>query len=299
MLSWSGYVPNQFSRTCTNVLKLQTTRMFLRDWLACKDLISRLGHWESTSQVDQDALYDRHIRSNGSVPKDIYLAKKAFVLARPVYRPEQRYEDFTDASVEFENASLVGRAYGGNASFGPRGVEYVAFIGLRGDEEARVQRVWSRALGAGESRNYEGEHVYMPLSDMCVSKEDVNAFWQKNQNLELKLPNSGHLSNCVFCFLKGTSNLIQAYKSVRLDHLNSTSNGNKDTPMDVSWWARIEEQYGRDLQAEGRERTSNEAGVGFLGFFGMDSGITYRAIAEHGIQAFDQEHPLLPCDCTD
>ena len=36
LLSWSGYVPNQFRRTCTSRLKLEPTRRFLRDWLASR-----------------------------------------------------------------------------------------------------------------------------------------------------------------------------------------------------------------------------------------------------------------------
>ena len=36
LLSWAGFVPNQFQRTCTASLKLETTRAFLKDWFACK-----------------------------------------------------------------------------------------------------------------------------------------------------------------------------------------------------------------------------------------------------------------------
>ena len=47
LLSWSGYVPNQFSRICTQNMKLEATRLFLKDWLACKEAIPRLGHHAS------------------------------------------------------------------------------------------------------------------------------------------------------------------------------------------------------------------------------------------------------------
>ncbi len=43
LLSWSGYIPNQFSRICTRNMKLEATRLFLKDWLACKESIPRLG----------------------------------------------------------------------------------------------------------------------------------------------------------------------------------------------------------------------------------------------------------------
>ena len=35
LMSWSGYVPNQFRRICTVNMKLEATRHFLKDWLAC------------------------------------------------------------------------------------------------------------------------------------------------------------------------------------------------------------------------------------------------------------------------
>ncbi len=293
MLSWSGYVPNQFRRTCTATLKLETTRMFLRDWLACKKIIPRLGHWENKPQVDEETLYQRHRRNNGGVPRDIFLAKKKFVMSQPVCRPEQRYKDFSTASDAMDSKLLDGKAYGGNAVFGEGGVQYVAFIGLRGDEEARVQRVEARISGSSEVREYEGEHVYMPLSDMCVKKEDVKAFWRKNKDFELKLPATGHLSNCVYCFLKGTSNLTKVYESIHSECEADLPNSQQNTPMDVAWWARIEDTYTRDLTAEQR-------GIdGTVGFFGTNSKMTYRNIADRGVQALTETKAMLPCDCTD
>ena len=52
LLSWSGFVPNQFSRTCTKRLKLESTKLFLRDWLACKEGITRQGHHSDNSRLD-------------------------------------------------------------------------------------------------------------------------------------------------------------------------------------------------------------------------------------------------------
>ena len=294
LLSWSGYVPNQFRRICTKTLKLEITRMFLRDWLACKEGIPRLGHWEETPQVEGEALYRRHRRNRGRVPKDIFLRKKAFVLSRPAYRPEQRYEDYSAVPLKMDNPSLSGKAYGGNAAFGPGGVEYVAFIGLRYDEQNRVQRVEARRAGGPEAQGYEGEHVYMPLSDMRVEKADVNGFWELNPGMELRLPASGHLSNCVYCFLKGTSNLASIHDTICKERTSGVREDERDTPMDIGWWARIEKEYARDLDAEGR------GAEGFVGFFGRDGkGLTYRRIAERGAEAFREATATLPCDCTD
>ena len=39
LLSWTGYVPNQFNRICTRHLELEITRDFLKDWLASRPTI--------------------------------------------------------------------------------------------------------------------------------------------------------------------------------------------------------------------------------------------------------------------
>ena len=57
LLSWKGYVPNRFNRICTQHLKLDVTRSFLRDWFASKPTIPRLGHYGNGSRIDADATY--------------------------------------------------------------------------------------------------------------------------------------------------------------------------------------------------------------------------------------------------
>ena len=52
LLSWAGYVPNQFNRICTKHLKLEATRDFLGDWLAEKPGIPRLGHHGGSSRIE-------------------------------------------------------------------------------------------------------------------------------------------------------------------------------------------------------------------------------------------------------
>ena len=156
MLSHKAYLPNQFSRVCTKSLKLETTRMFLRDWFASKKGIPRQGHGEAESLVDQDILYKRHVQSGGSVPKDILLAKKRFVLNQPTNRPQQTYQDFSSPASTFENKVLKGKVFGQKAWFGDGGIEYVAFIGLRGDEQLRVARVETRSTNPHANLGYEG-----------------------------------------------------------------------------------------------------------------------------------------------
>lgn len=299
LLSWSGFVPNQFRRICTKNMKLETTRMFLKEWLASKETIPRLGHYGSTSRLDVDAMYRRHRRNQGMVPKNIFVRKRSFLLSRPHTRPEQRYSDFSLSWRQFENAALKGRVFGDQASFGKGGAEYVAFVGLRADEQLRVKRVEARNAGPGAS-GYEGEHVYMPLADMAVTRDDVNSFWD-HQVWDLSLPKGGSLSNCVFCFLKGGNNLRnvrnQMEKEKQFDSLGFGSL--LGTPSDIAWWTRMEQTYGRNLKAEGREITGNPDNT-FVGFFGASTDFSYQRLAKSDDSEFAKySGTLLPCDCTE
>ena len=298
LLSWSGYVPNQFSRICTQSMKLEATRMFLKDWLACNSAIPRLGHFGDASRIDLETLYRRHRRNRGSVPKDIFLRKRAYALSRPHIRPAQCYADFSLAWRPFSNAALEGHAYGGKASFGAGGAEYVAFVGLRGDEQARVKRVEARNSGPDAS-GYEGEHVYMPLSDMAIARGDVNDFWDC-QDWDLTLPQEGSLSNCVYCFLKGASNLQTVHLHMEQEKQAEVPGFGclEETPCDSAWWARMEHDYGRDLKAEQRKIHGNPETTQ-IGFFGTN-GFSYSLLIKNDAAQLDKfSDTMLPCDCTE
>ena len=292
LLSWAGYVPNQFNRICTKRLKLDVTRNFLKDWLASKSTIPRLGHYGKRPRIDPDATYRRHLQKHGSVPKEIFVKKRAFAWGRPHARPEQRYEDFDPSWKPFRNDALKSKTFGDKAWFGRRGVEYVAFIGLRGDEPHRVQRVEARNDTAA---GYEGEHVYMPLSDMVVAQDDVDAFWAR-QDWNLELPHDASLTNCVYCFLKGVANLsaihaaMKAVPGAEVPGFGPLA----DTPCDLSWWRRIEAQYARDLEAEGRTIRGNATHIGFFGAHP----VAYKDLAT-GRDLGALSETLLPCDCTE
>lgn len=299
LLSWSGYVPNQFSRICTKNMKLEVTRMFLKDWLASKQAIPRLGHFGERSRMNLNSMYRRHRRSQGAVPKEIFNQKKSYALSRPHVRPEQMYSDFSPAWKSFQNSLLDGRVFGDQASFGRDGVEYVAFVGLRGDEQVRVERVQARNAGPG-SAGYEGEHVYMPLSEMGVTREDVNAFWDQ-QKWDLSLPKEGSLSNCVYCFLKGAANLRTVRNRMEEEkHIDEPGFGSlRNTPSDIGWWIRMEQTYERDLKAERRHITGNPATT-TIGFFGTKTNFSYKLLGtarESELASYSAE--LLPCDCTE
>ena len=302
MLSHKGYLPNQFSRVCTQSLKLEVTRHFLRDWFANKRRIPHQGHGLDSSKVDTEQMHKRHIRNGGGIPKEILQAKKEFVLHCSANRPKQAYQEFSDASAAFNNETLSGKVFGQKAWFGEGGIEYVAFIGLRGDEQLRVARVETRSSNPHANVGYEGEHVYMPLAAMHISKEDVNSFWER-QAWDLNLPTSGVMSNCVYCFLKGARSLGQVHsamekqKSLAVPGFGSTVG----TPSDIDWWTAMEKKYGRDLELEHRERTNPDASS-FIGFFGATSGFSYDILAdsdpsEDSLERFSET--VLPCDCTE
>lgn len=299
LMSWTGFVPNQFSRICTRNMKLETTRHFLREWFACKDKISHLGHFGADTRIDSKAMYARHIRNGGGVPEDIYLAKKAYAWSRPHFRPEQVYAEFSKVWHPIKNEWLAGKKLGNKAVFGEGGVEYVAFVGLRSDEPLRVGRIKERNAGPGSS-GYEGEHVYMPLSDMNIARKDVNSFWDR-QSWDLTLPSESSLSNCVYCFLKGTANLRNIHREMEASkHQELPGYGSiLETPCDIDWWKRIEKSYGRNLRAEKRKIRSNVPND-FLGFFGANTDFTYNFLSESDDTTLDKfNDEFLPCDCTE
>ena len=301
MLSHKAYLPNQFRRVCTASLKLEVTRQFLRDWFGSKNAIPSQGHGVEESLVDFDILHARHLRSGGGVPKAILRKKKDYVLSRPTVRPKQRYSDFSAPATPFENGAIGDKVFGGNAWFGEDGMEYVAFIGLRGDEQLRTARVEARATDPHANAGYEGEHVYMPLAMLNLSKENVAHFWSL-QDWDLNLDTSGALSNCVYCFLKGASTLgsvhsaMEEAKTQPVDGFGSIA----ETPCAVDWWIDIEQKYGRNLEDEGRQKKNPE--TSFIGFFGASSGFSFDRLSMAGKGGDDLSRfsdTLLPCDCTE
>lgn len=225
-------------------------------------------------------MYRRHRSSHGAVPREIFLRKKEYVLSQSPCRPGQRFSDFSTAAQPFTNPTLKDKVYGDSAWFGPGGIEYVAFIGLRGDEQLRVAKVEARRANAHANPDYEGEHVYLPFPAMNVSKRDVNAFWER-QSWGLQLPDDGALSNCVYCFLKGVGTLEQVRDTMqRGQNVDVPGFGSMvDTPCDVRWWTAMEQRYGRNLDAEKRVRTGADSSS-FVGFFGASSGLSYQVLAE-------------------
>ena len=219
-----------------------------------------------------------HLKNGGATPKEILEEKRRYLLTRPINRPAQKYQDFSSPTPTERK---------------PKPHQYIAMIGLRADEQTRVRRIFERTSNANEAVDYEGEHAYMPLEDIGIQREDVNKFWQQ-QPFDLELPASGILSNCVYCFLKGTGNIIAARA-----HIEKEQDDIAGTPSDIAWWKRLEETYGRDNLREGRTIRNPETGQ-FVGFFGTGSKNSYASLAKADTSNAEP-HPaqLLPCDCTE
>ena len=295
LLSWAGYVPNIFHRTCTKHLKLEVTRGFLQDWFANQISTERLGHYGERSQLDDDESYANHVRSHGQVPKEVFLRKKAFVRSRPISRPAQRFQDYSRVAKSFENPRVREHVVANTVSFGAGGLEYLAFVGLRFDEKRRVLKVSRRNAGGPESKGHEGEHVYMPLHTMGLTEQDVDTFWaQQGWGLDLN-PEDG-LSNCTYCFLKGARVLQSVNQALRANPDPSHAG----SPCDLSWWVEKEVQYGRNLVEE-RRTIRRKVPNNFIGFFDTKRPFSYRELQKAAEDRTDLPFDIagMPCDCTD
>ncbi len=275
MISWRSFLPSRHTRVCTEYLKIRTTREFLRDWF--QDGVSNgeaLGPFDRRRHITDEMLFEAHQQNRGEVPKDVYLRKKAYLQRCKPYRASQRYEDYTQGSVH------------GYGRWREEDGEYVSYLGIRADEPRRVARI---------KTNVEpGERVELPLADQGVTQRDVIEFWRK-QSFNLKLPETGAYSNCVFCFLKSPRKLLQL----------AADDGNAKA---LKWWSDIEQNYTRDRLEEGREY---KLGKRFQGFWGAEGGLVYpdlrsRALAKQKAGAlednpdlFSEEEDGLPCNCMD
>ncbi len=308
MISHSGYLPNQYSRSCTLSMKIFITNSFLLDWLAQKSGIERLGHHgEATRITDQDVI-DVHTKNGGTTPQQILLAKKAFVRSCNFVRNAQEWVDFTNATICFDNQELKKSVIGGKAQlYGDLAIDYVSCLGIRSDEKRRLIKINSRMSEEDNKKNTvsldkqpHGESILAPLVDNNVSREQVIDFWKK-QDFNLKLSDTGIFSNCVYCPLKGKIKLTEiATKELSDNKVDRT------TPASIEWWIRMEKKYSRDLSAEKREA---KKGVSYIGFFGSARALAFGNIKEKAQQKEKTVDPTdkeifelessRPCHCMD
>ena len=169
--------------------------------------------------------------------------------------------------------------------------QHVRLLGLRADEERRVDRVLSRALfaeGATTARctvktQPPGERPYFPLYDSGFVEADVLSDWRR-RDFDLDIPAGA--GNCVFCFMKGTRQLVE---------LGRTSDPRRcpDAPSGIDWWADFEDRHVRLAPKRGG------TGISRFGFFGVNA----RPFSDLANGLADKEDRYATgtpaCDCTD
>lgn len=313
LVSHQGFLPSRHTRICTTHLKLRATNDFLAEWFCGKEATEWRGHFHSEAQMADEVVIARHQRSRGKLGNDELLRKKAFLRSRPPAIPEQNFADFSSACAhQMTNKSFAERGYPEYAPMtGDEATEYVSLIGLRADEPRRVVRVMSRnglSVGDPERKKREmtdGEIVCTPLADAEITNEDVLSFWSERDG-KLKLPPDANLSNCVFCFMKGTTAIPNVQRDItRADaELPEELRSVPGTPSDIRWWVDLEADYKRRplKRYKGRGRRSQKTVT--IGFWGVDADVTYRDLMEMdeeelAIRPDFNGRAALPCDCTD
>ena len=313
LVSLQGFLPSRHTRICTTHLKLRATNEFLAEWFAGKGATEWRGHFYPDPQLTDEAVVARHRRSRGMMEDDELLRKKSFCRSRPPALPEQDFDDFSRIGAgHMADGPFAERGYPEFAPMtGQEATEYVSLIGLRADEPRRVERVLARnGLDTGDPERAkremtDGEIVCTPLADAGVTNEDVLGFWA-GREWQLALPADANLSNCVYCFMKGTTAIPRVRRDVAMadavlpDDVRSVPG----TPSDIQWWVDLEERYERHplKRYKGRGRRSRKKVT--IGFWGVDAEITYRDLSELdpanliAREGFAGE-TALPCDCTD
>ncbi len=332
MLAWKGYVPNIYSRICTETLKLFVTSEFVRDWLGNRNDLIGQGH-AGKPYMNIEQITRHHQLHGGTTPQDVLARKKFFLNERPAGRPPQLFADFTDCQLGDRKGSIKSvYTSGGRATLsGDEPAEYVSLVGFRADEQHRIAKMRARNNMAGSDDNSDadngkhaenrtsgygrsdGEHLYAPLECLGVGREDVLNFW-KMQSVELHLPIGANFSNCVFCFLKGKPALQSLiHEQVKLDndpqYPDQFKRGSEASlnPTSIDWWINMEKRYGRNLREENRCRnganqTPPHTSIGFFGI--SDKASQYQIIKQPADIAVTHDLPDNPsqigCDgCTD
>ena len=290
MVSWSR-LPSRWRRMCTTELKVQPGHALVMEWLAEGPGPAQQGHYRDRSLAPASVVAERY---TGSLPRDEREVRVQAACAEDWSRPQQDWQDFT--TVDLRRPTTGPRATADVwGRFGPAHL-FVALLGLRADEPDRVQAVLWRSLVAEGAMGTQcrdniqpaGEMVYCPLSDAGVTEPDVKEFWS-NYKYDLNIPEGA--GNCVYCFMKGPHALAR---------LASQINGNapdlNGTPVDIRWWSRLEDDYGR--------LSENECGR-----IGMFHDTDFATIIERSARTCgetamdgavaDSTEIGVPCSCTD
>ena len=283
MISALAMLPDRHIRICTHALKVKPGARLISEWLGGGPGPAYAGHHHGSNLVTADELGDRY--RGGKLTKDQYIKRVQFAATRPPARPDQVWQEFTKATLDRSSTGARPKAdiWGilGKTQY------YVTLLGLRGDEQDRVDRMLMKNLmaeGASSSRCRDtsqpaGELAYAPMADYGTTVEDISSFWTSHS---YDLGIDSKFGNCVFCFMKGPVALSQLAHTVDAERV-------ENAPSDISWWANIENRYARPTESDDGRR---------LGFFDLTRP-TYAEIAAGPIRVGRQ--PVLggPCACTD
>ena len=290
LVSLQGMLPNPHSRTCTAKLKLYPSHDLLAEWLGRTVGPAHAGHhWPTTvgeGLVDPNRVAQAYARNGGTASAASVLRRAQHLAGLPAARPTQRWSDFTAAPVP----TAVGPGAKAVAMRGPAAALHVRLLGLRADEPSRVDRVLSRTLFAEGATTAActvktqppGERPYFPLFDAGIRTSDVARYWRR-RDFDLDIPKGA--GNCVFCFMKGTRQLVT---------LGSTPDRRRrpGAPTDIGWWADFERRHLRTAPKR------NGSGVSRFGFFGVNAA-SFVDLVNGSDSGGRYENGTPACDCTD
>lgn len=287
-----GMLPNPHSRTCTAKLKLYPSHELLSEWLGRTDGPAHSGHhWDSTghgSLVDPVTVSELYVKNGGTAPKESVLRRAQYLASLPTSRPAQSWQDFTTVPTPvatYPNAKPA-TMRGTNAAL------HIRLLGLRADEPKRVERVLSRTFFAEGATTIAcmvktqppGERPYFPLFDSGINADDIAQYWRQHGDIDLDIPQG--TGNCVFCFMKGTKQLIDLASRQDVRRL-------PNTPTDINWWADLEKRHLRTAPKR------NGDGKSHFGFFGVN-GVLFADLTKETYTPNDRYAYGTPaCDCTD
>lgn len=307
LVSYQGFLPSRNTRTCTAHLKLEITSRFLAEWFSGKKETLHRGHYHGATQVTDASLISRHQAARGNLSSEELLSRRQYVRSRPFARDTQQFSVFTNGDLRLqENEDLIRKSLGDyTTTSGSNAIQFLSLIGLRNDERSRVYRVMARNHESPDSKSrsgtyvLDGETILTPLNTLQVTKADVYEYWLQ-QAWDLAIPDEVNLSNCVYCFNKGSAELARISDRIaQLDQrLPPKLRSVPGTPSDIEWWVQLEDKYRRTAN---NRKSKNPHDTVEIGMWGVNSKTSYQSIRDTKPADLIAAEPAsaIPCDCTD
>jgi len=111
---------------------------------------------------------------------------------------------------------------------------------------------------------------------------DVVRYWRR-RDFDLDVPSGA--GNCVFCFMKGTRQLVSLGTA-------PDERRRPGSPTDINWWADFESRHTRTTPKRNGDGTSR------FGFFGVNAA-SFADIASGSAVEGRYANGTPACDCTD